>query len=339
MDRQIARACQIAPMVAIMVACHTRQPTDWRPTHDARARLSSEIAETGDLSERLARPDLADLVLLYGAEAGGALGPCGCDKSPRGGLARIKTYANATQERSPRAAVWLVDAGGWLDATVDGQGKPRRDAVRANEWMVRGMGVLAPTALNVSWTDLQSLPGFSTLPDLPLVSAHIEGPGIHPFVESMVGDQRVVFTGIAHEGPPLLTPEGYTVSDPVDGVHRVLDAAQAGSRDLVVLLSSDANTAGAVLAKSGLVDLVIDARQHRYREPPFRVGDAVWLKAYHQTLRLGEVRMDLQDGRVTRALDRKVDLDPAITGDTQLERWAKDAQQEVEQVRETHYGF
>jgi hypothetical protein len=335
----IARAPQTLVIVSVVAACHARQPPDWRPTHDARTRLSSEFAESGELSDRLARPDLADLVLLYGAESGGALGPCGCDTSPRGGLARIKTYADATHERSPRAPVWLVDAGGWLDATLDGQGEPRMDAVKANDWMVRGMGVLEPTALNVSWTDLHSLTGFSTLPNLPLVSAHIEGAGIVPFVESMVGDQRVVFTGIAHEGPTMLIPEGYAVGDPVDGVQRVLETANVGPRDLVVLLSSDANGAGSTLAKSGLVDLVIDARQHRYREPPFRVGDAVWVKAHHQTLRLGEIRLDLQEGRVTRALDRKIDLDPAIPGDARLERWAKDAEQEVKRVREAHYGF
>ena len=137
----------------------------------------------------------------------------------------------------------------------------------------------------------------------------------------------------------MLIPEGYSLGDPVEGVHQVLKTASVGPRDLVVLLSSDANAAGSALAKSGLVVLVIDARQHRYREPPFRVGDAVWTKAHHQTLRLGEIRMDLKDGRVTRALDRKIDLDTAIPGDAELDRWARDAEQEVGQVREDHYGF
>lgn len=325
--------------IAVLSACSAKTTVDWRTSHDVRAKLSSEIAETGPLSDRVARPDLADLVLLYGAEAAGALGPCGCDKTPRGGLARIQSYAEATRERSPRASVWVVDAGGWLDPTLDGSGRPRLDAVKANHWMVRGMGVLQPTALNVSWSDLHSLTGFDTTPDLPMVSAHITGPGIAPFVESSVGDQRVLFTGIAHEGPPSLIPNGYTLTDPVDGVRQVLAAARARPEDLVVLLSNDAIDASVVLANEGIVDLVIDARQHRYRDPAFRVGDAVWVKAHHQTLRLGELRMDLQAGRIYRALDRKIDLDASVPANAQLDRWARDAEQEVALVRKTQYGF
>ncbi|HCH65772.1 MAG TPA: hypothetical protein DFR83_23415, partial [Deltaproteobacteria bacterium] len=117
------------------------------------------------------------------------------------------------------------------------------------------MHVLDPIALNVSWSDLQSLSGFETAPELPLVSAHIRGPGIRPFVESTVGDQRVVLTGIAHEGPSLLVPDRYTLGDSVEGVRQALKDADVHPEDLVVLLSSQSNTVSAMLAREGLVDL------------------------------------------------------------------------------------
>jgi len=330
--------CLLAGVVGL-AACKKTPGIDLRPTHDTRRGLSSEIAEAGHLPERLARPDLADLVLLYGAEAGGALGPCGCDKQPRGGLARIKTYADETRARSPDAPVWLVDAGGWLDSTLDFHGAPRLDAMAANDWMVRGLNVLHPVALNISWSDLSTLPGFDTPPDLPLVSAHITGPGIAPYIERTLADRRVVFTGIAHQGPPMLVPEGYEMTDPVAGVRAALAAADVQPDDLVVLLSSESNAAGTTIAEAGLVDVVIDARQHRYRDPPFRSGDAVWVKAHHQTLRLGELRIRVQDGRASWALDRKIDLDTDIPDDPTLARWAKQAEREVQLVRQTRYGL
>ena len=320
-------------------ACRRSAAIDLRPTRDDRAGLASEIAESGAFSDRLARPDLADVVLLYGAEAGGALGPCGCDKQPRGGLARVQTYADATRARSPSTAVWMVDAGGWLDSTLDFDGVPRLDAMAANDWMVKGLRALHPVALNVSWSDLSTLRGFSTPPDLPLVSAQYAGPGIVPVVERSVNGQRVLFTGIGHTGPTMLVPEGFTMVDPVDGVRAALASAGARPEDLVVLLSSEANTAGTALAEEGLVDVVIDARQHRYRDPPFRAGDAVWVKAHHQTLRLGELRLQVQAGRAARALDRKIDLDDAVPSDPTLARWAKQAEREVQLVRQTRYGL
>jgi 2',3'-cyclic-nucleotide 2'-phosphodiesterase (5'-nucleotidase family) len=345
MDCRRMRGTALLLWMSLAGACQSRRPLDLRPIRDARSGLSSEIAETGTLQERLARPDLADLVLLYGAEAAGALGPCGCDRTPRGGLARIKTYSDATVERSPRAEVWLVDAGGWLDPTLDGSGQPRLDAIAANRWMVRGMGALQPAALNVGWSDLMGLPGLSAHAggsasvEVPLVSANIEGPGIKPFFERTVGDQRVVLTGIAHNGPPMLLPAGYTQRDPVEGVKAVLEAAAVQPADFVILLSSESNEAGMVLAEAGLVDVVVDARQHRYRDPPFRAGDAVWVKAHHQTLRLGELRLGLQDGRATWALDRKIDLDTTVPSDPQLARWAREAEREVEFVRQSRYGI
>jgi hypothetical protein len=235
--------------------------------------------------------------------------------------------------------VWWLDAGGWLDSTLDFQGAPRLDAMVANEWMVRGLRALHPVALNVSWTDLTTLPGFSTPPDLPMVSAQFSGPGIVPWVERTVGDHRIVVTGIAHNGPAMLVPEGYTADDPQDAVRRVLAEASVRPEDLVVLLSSEANTVASMLAEEGFADVVIDARQHRYRDPPFRAGDAVWVKAHHQTLRLGELRLRLQAGRASWALDRKIDLDRAIPSDPTLAEWARRAEREVMLSRQKHYGI
>jgi hypothetical protein len=213
------------------------------------------------------------------------------------------------------------------------------DAVAANEWMVRGLRALHPVALNLSWADLTMLPGFDTPPDLPLVSAQFSGPGVESFVERTIAGRRVIFTGVARAGPKMFLPEGYEMVDPEDGVRAVLASARVQPEDLVVLLSYEANGVGTTLAKAGLVDVVIDANQHRYRDPPFRMGDAVWVKAHYQTMRLGELRLRIQEGRASWALDRKIDLDAEVPSDPTLDKWAKQAERDVAAVRKDAYGF
>jgi hypothetical protein len=127
--------------------------------------------------------------------------------------------------------------------------------------------------------------------------------------------------------------------DPEDGVRAVLASARVQPEDLVVLLSYEANGVGTTLAKAGLVDVVIDANQHRYRDPPFRMGDAVWVKAHYQTMRLGELRLRIQEGRASWALDRKIDLDAEVPSDPTLDKWAKQAERDVAAVRKDAYGF
>ena len=323
----------------VAIGCRPDKRPDLRPISEPRAGLRSEVVETGDLSQRLAHPDLADLVLLYGGETEGVLGPCGCTENPRGGLARIHTYAAETRLRTPSTTVWMVDAGGFLDGTPEDSGVARADATATNKWMVRGYGALDPVALNVAWADLVGLSALDDLEGLPLVSAHIEGPGITPFVRRQLGSHTVVFTGIARLGPDLLIPDAYTAHHAEDEVRALVEAGVWDQDDVVVLLAHGAPVVAAALARDGLVDIVIDAQQHRYRDPLHREGDAVWAKSHYQTLRLGELRLGLQDGRAVWALDRKIDLDTQIPADPTLSRWARQAEKEAEVVRKTVYGF
>ncbi len=325
--------------VALFWAGCAQPRVDLRPIASPQEGLRSEQAEEGTLAQRLALPDLADLVLLYGSDLGGALAPCGCQTNPRGGLARVEGYTVATRSRNPRIDTWYIDAGGWLDGTPDASGAPRPDAQAANAWMLRALHTFRPVALNLSLTDLIALQGFPDPPDVPMVSANLQGPGIVPMVERTSHDLRVVFTGISATGLQSMLPPGYSATDPYQAARTLLADPSIQDADLVVLLAHNATTEAAQLAREGWVDVVVDAQQHRYRDAAFREGDAVWVKAYHQTHRLGELRLGIQNHRAAWALDRKVDMDEEIPVDPHLDRLATLAEREVATLRHDLYGM
>jgi len=98
----------------------------------------------------------------------------------------------------------------------------------------------------------------------------------------------------------------------------------------VVLLAHGAPEAARSLAERGLVDVVIDTNLHRSLEPPFRVGEAIWVKSHFQTMRLGELRLGLEGGRIAWARDRKIDMDEGIPPQNDARRLEEAARRAVD---------
>lgn len=305
--------------------------------------LRAELRVDGPLEERLAPPDDADLVLLHGAEEEGSLDSCGCQHRPRGGVARQAAYRDAVQARDPDLPVLLLNAGGWLSGETDIDGRTRPDVPQRNAWMVRGLALLAPTALNVGTNELRALPDLPAgLPPLPLVSAHLHAaaPIDVPVVDRLVveaGDLTVGITGIAASGPAWMAPEGWTVEDPEAAARRVLAELQDRA-DVVVLMADALPEVARELAEDGLADVVIDAWHHRSFSAPFRVGDAVWVRAHHGTMRIGELRAVVADGRVVRAVERSIDLDESMPERPDIAEVADRARQELRRLERLTFG-
>ncbi|MBW1879234.1 MAG: hypothetical protein JRJ84_12800, partial [Deltaproteobacteria bacterium] len=118
--------------------------------------LTSELANAGALRHRLAGPDDANLVILYGGEQEGSMGPCGCGERPLGSLARVQGYRVAMQRRQRGVGDLLVNTGGWLDDAVGPQGLGA-DALLAGDAMVAGLEMGGWTVLNVGYRDLPYL--------------------------------------------------------------------------------------------------------------------------------------------------------------------------------------
>lgn len=302
--------------------------------------LRAELVTEGPLSSRVLSDDGADLVLLYGTEEGGSLDPCGCQDRPRGGLPRLAAYRDAVQAADPDLPVLLLNAGGWLSAEANLDGSPRADIPHRNRWMSRGMAALQPTALNIAASELRALDQRSgDPPPLPLVSAHLRDPDglVQPWLAVQAGDLRVGITGIGAPGPRWMAPEGWNLTDPEQAARQVIQAHR-DQVDLVVLLAHALPEVARDLAQDGLVDVVVDAWTHRTFTAPFRVGDAVWVRAHFQTMRAGELRLQVDDGRVSQALERKIDLDEALEPDAELQELADQARRELRELERLSFG-
>lgn len=279
----------------------------------APPEVRSQLADQGPLKARLA-VDPADLVVLYAGEQKGSMDTCGCPSLPRGSLARLASVVDAV-EGSPEV---LVNAGSWLDDPFDFEDRARPEVALANAWMGRGLALLPWDALNVGELDLVALPTIEP-GALPLVSASFEGPGILPYRVVERGGLRVGITGVAGEVPRMgRIPPGHRRRSPGEERQVVTDLAQVA--DLVVLLAWHAPERARALVDLG-VDVIVDADHHRDHLPARRQGrDAVWVSSEFQTLRVGELRLQLEQGRITAAVDRHVGLDPEIPDDPVVRR-------------------
>ncbi len=304
--------------------------------YGSTATLAGERATDGTVKDRLVQDD-AKFVLFYASEQKGSLEPCGCPREPRGSIPRLQTYLDASVAANPDTPWLLVNAGYFLEDVIGLGGQLREDVPLTNRWMVRGLAAQGTwAAINVGYTDLPGLVDLGeAFPDLPLVSANVTArepgvPAIEPWISAQAGDLVVGITGITAAGISFVPTPQYGIEPPVPAVEAVLEQ-MADEVDVVVLLAFQAIEEARALAEDHPeITVVVDAYHHHESVPPFLVGDAIWVKSHHQTQRLGELRLWVDQAGIDRALDRQIDLDPDIPGDTELTDIMVRARQEIE---------
>ena len=284
--------------------------------------LSAELVNAGSLSERIAGADQADWVVFYTGEQRADLAPCGCADTPRGGLARTAAYLDASGDGV------VVNGAGWLDEGQSLDGSPMADAKLKNEWMIRGLNQLNVDAVHVGFGDLIALARMNEPPPLPLVSANLQGPGIHSHLIVDHHGHRIGISGISHPGHISIATPGYTRTDPLEAAQVVITQL-AAETDFVVLLNNNATAATKKLLKGGQVDVVIETAKHRGFELPFRQSGAIWVRSYDQGLRLGELRLRTSEKHGLTAHDRKIDLDSSMPSQAEMTSLANDAEREL----------
>lgn len=318
------------PLLLLLAACARPTPpvaADVAVLRGEDDALRGEVVTGGTLTERMSPPDGAELVLLFGGETRGDLAPCGCEDRPAGGLARVGAHVAAV--RASGAPTLLLDAGAFLDDTQGFEGALRPDVQVGNAWALDALAQLGLDAANITPVDLPGVRGADGAA-IPGVSANLRGPGLEVARVLDVQGLRVGVTGVS--AVPSVLPVGVDVLPPHRGLKPVLTALREES-DLVVLLAWHAPEAARMAARAGLVDVVIDAQGHTGRHPPVRVGGAVWVRSPAGTERLGELRLQLEEGRVVGAVDRRIDLGPGAPEDPDLVTLVALAERDVARVR------
>ena len=324
-------------MLALLLACVAARPVPpavsvAAPTPGLRTELLSE----GKLSDRLAKPDDASLTVFYSAEQQGDLGPCGCPTRPRGGLARMAAYIEASRAVPEAPPSIVINSGQWMEDAIGMDGNPRADMPLLNQWMVRGQVALQPDALNVTTHEIAGLSAIGgQTQGLPLVSANVHGPGIERTRVVTRGDLVIAITGITARGVTLQETPGYSVSDPYTAAKDALDGLDV---DLRILMSYHARKTAKRLAEEGWVDLVVDAQRHRTLDVPSKIGDALWVRAHFQMMRLGELRLGMESQRIRWALDRKIDLDDRLPDHPDQAQIYKAAREDLKDIETQLYG-
>lgn len=298
-------------LLLLLLAC----PAPVSPLPAVEAGLaggSSVLVDDGGLRRRLAPRDDADLVLFTGGEQRGRLGPCGCPRVPRGSLARVESYVEATRRRDDTPSI-LLNAGAFLMAGSDVV------ADVTNRAMVDGLAASGWDVLNVTPTDLAGLQRLGLRPE-GAVSANLGVDGWPPAVRTFATRAgTVAVTGVSGGDPAS--------ADPVEAVRSLeVDA------DVLVVLAWHVGERAEELLRLPGVDVLVEADGFLERYPLWREGDTLWVRTHLQTRRLGELRLRVRDGQIAGALDRRIDLDDRIPDGRDSRRVADRATAELVEV-------
>lgn len=328
------------PVVAISCVPATPPVSLAEGATPERPRIVGEVLSEGSVRERLAPVDDADLVILYGGEQMGSLETCGCPKRPRGSLARVEGYRAAMRARQPDVPDLLLAAGNWLDDTIGTDDALREDVRIANRWMVDGLAAGDWGYLNVGFRDLPGLVEAGALP-AGVVSANVRPPDGTPgpalWTVHQAGDLRVAVTGVSSLGMSFSQPKGWTYLDELAALREVLPRMQAEA-DLVVVMAYHPGRKATPIAELPGIDVLIEAGEFEEGYAPALEGETVWVRSHVQTMRLGELRLVVRDGRVIAAVDRKIDLDDAIPSDPRIAAMTKDARAEIDAAQQALFG-
>lgn len=314
-------------MWLLSLACAPKSPA-LEPATVLRSP-GSELVVSGPVGSRVSTLP-ADLVLFYGGEQGGRLGTCGCPDRPRGGLARQLAYINASRQANPGQADLVLNGGYWLEDPADFEGRPVPSIQAANLAMAQGLGQVGVDAANIGYVDI---PGLLELPSVPdwAVSANVQGLDRQPGVVLQAGELTVGVVGMTSFGYTLASAGDVQVGNPRQSALNALRDLE-DQVDVLVLLSYRSSDAAADLAREvDALDVVIDTDLHRGHFSPERVNNAVWVRTHYQTMRLGELRVLVDEtGQVEVVVDRKIDLDDQIGEDPALSALIATAQAEID---------
>lgn len=327
----------------ILAACQHKGQTSTSSPSIQRHGLTHEVITSGSVADRQSAQN-ADLAIFYAGEHQGNMETCGCPKRPRGSLPRLVSQIKGHTERHPNTASLLVHGGWWLSDAMGTDGEIRADVPVMNKHLIDGLESASFDAVNVAYLDLPGLNGKT--PPKWAVSANVkpttaDQPAIAPSLRIKKNNLVIGVTGITKVDQSFSPNPAFRIEDPVKSAVNVLNELKK-SADILVLLTYDTpDEIKRIVAEVPELDVIIDTRQNRIETPPIQIGDSIWVKSHYQTMRLGELRLQVGDKKQTARLvvDRKIDLDSEIPDDPSLNELMNNARAEINAIQSTLFGL
>jgi 2',3'-cyclic-nucleotide 2'-phosphodiesterase (5'-nucleotidase family) len=216
-------------------------------------------------------------------------------------------------------------------------GQPRRDAEEMDRWMLRGMALAEFDAINVSTQDVAGLLAVGAPAGLPLVSANLAGPGIARWRIVERGGLRIGITGVTGGVMPVANAAGLSLAPILQSEPTISE--MASQVDVAVVLAWGATEEVRTLVRRVPgIDVVIDASIRDEAPEAAFLGGTLLAFSVYQGVQLGELRLEIDAGRVVGAIDRHVDLDDVAPEDPAIAALAAEAKTAIDRVQRELYG-
>lgn len=235
----------IALTLLVIAGCGSEEAINATPLPAVAVPTAAAPAEVRD----------ADLVLVWGAQGGARLEPCGCSAGMHGGLARRA----AIIQRLPAASSLRLELGGWSGGGAQYQLLRARHYLRATRAV--GIDVLGLGAAEVKLGSA----ALAQLADPRLVCANVAG--LPTCLRLERGGHALLVTSVVAEG---VSGPGLSASDPLPALHRLV-AAAAGAAVVVMADLDVAGLEGLARAVPGLA-VVVGGAVHDPSPVPLMVG-------------------------------------------------------------------
>ena len=205
----------------------------------------------------------APLTLVWAAQGGARLEPCGCAAGMNGGLARRATIVQRlASERSVR-----LELGGWSG------GRAQYQVVRAQHYL-RGLTAAGIDVIGLGAAEVQlGSVALAQLTDARVVCANVSGQNnLATSVRLSRGGRNLVVTSVVAEGlsGPGISGPGLTSSDPLPALHQIV--ADAAGAAVVVMADLDAAGLERLARAVPGLSVVVGGAVHDPSPAPLRVG-------------------------------------------------------------------
>lgn len=265
------------------------------------------------------------LNLIYSGNFNGELEPCGCSEG--GDLGGVRRRVTKVDElRAADKNLVLLSAGGLMASEAS------RDRFRS-EYIVRGLATLNYDAIGVQWADLSFGEALMYTAPLPWVSTN--GRGQHWLPEVRIrrpGGKLAVFSWLDPANDPARRMQGGEArsSDDTGALKQALAAARADGYLTLLTTTLSLEQARASLPLELVDILTIKANHEQYLEP-VRDGSTLVLTPGSRGMRLGQLELQLEQGRITDYHHRVIELPKEVADAPRLADWYAEFNDKVKQ--------